>query len=167
LILFTYQAVLTSHQISYLVFMLGMCGVVGEARIYYLLLRLYLLLRHTINTASQTGVEGIDQTAVSHSRPSCLQSRSATALHLIQTVVALPLEHPSCLRVVRSESHPPTKVVRFSPDAPSIRVIPSWREPWQPSHPSHDTVYRPVEFFSLAAPSVTSQQRDLILHARA
>ncbi len=85
------------------------------------------------NTASQTGVEGVDQTAVSHSRPPCLQSRSVTTLHRIQTVVALPLAHPSCLRVVRSDSHPPTKVVRFSPDAPSIRVInPNGRERLQP-----------------------------------
>ncbi len=34
-------------------------------------------------TASQTGVEGLDQTVVSHSRPTCLQPRSATTLHRI------------------------------------------------------------------------------------
>ena len=130
--------------------------------------------------ASQTGVEGVDQTIVSHSRSTCLQPRSATTLHRIQTVVALPLAHPSCLRAVRSKSHRPKKVVRFSPAAPSIRLIPSWRdavdapstrvipsrrEPRQPSPPSRDTLYRPVEFFTLAAPSVTTPQRDLILLA--
>lgn len=122
-------------------------------------------------TALQTGVQGGSpcsaQTAVSHSRPSCLQSRSVTALHRIgsQTDVSLSLSHPSCLPAVRAEPRPPTTVVRFSPEAPSVRVIPNGREPLQPPHPSHNTVSPPLEFFSLAAPSVTSQQRDLILLA--